>query len=149
MTEVLARAIPNGNAGAELTATKAPNEDIGAFLAVFAALMLDTILSFEETVGRITDMVMANGQAERELIVTLQSFDRLQQEFTALGDALSRYAQIANDGSSSSDERMQLGREVIAAITVADLKDRLMRRLRDETDELRTAPTGEEEEEVF
>src|ERR1700758_1978091 len=119
MTEALARAIPDGSGGAEPSASRPANEDIGAFLAVFAALMLDTILSFEETVGRITDMVMANGQAERELIVTLQSFDRLQQEFTALGDALSRYAQVANDRSASSEERTRLGREVIAAITVA------------------------------
>jgi hypothetical protein len=94
--------------------------DVGAFLAVFAALLLDNVLRLEETVGRVTDLVMGLGRPDREMIVTLQSFDRLKQEFEALG----------------GEERAQLEQNVIAAITVADLKDRLLRRLQDDLPEV-------------
>ena len=106
--------------------------DVGAFLSVFAALLLDNVLRFEETVGRVTDLVMGRGRPDRELIVTLQSFDRLKQEFEALGDALTRYAGSTNALPLGSEERAQRGRDVIAAITVADLKDRLLSRLQDD-----------------
>lgn len=113
--------------------------DVGAFLAVFAALLLDNVLRLDETVGRVTGFVMAS-KPDRELIVTLQSFDRLKQEFEALGDALTRYAQSTNATPLSGDERSQLGHSVIAGITVADLKDRLLRRLRDDLPDM-IAPT--------
>ena len=103
--------------------------DVGAFLSVFAALLLDNVLRFEETASRVTNLVMGSGRPDRELIVTLQSFDRLKQEFEALGDALTRYAESTNDLPHAGEERAQLGRDVIAAITVHDLKDRLLRRL--------------------
>jgi len=110
--------------------------DVGAFLAVFAALLLDNVLRLEETVGRVTDLVMGNGRPDREMIVTLQSFDRLKQEFEALGDALTRYAEATNATPLGGEERAQLEQTVIAAITVADLKDRLLRRLQDELPEV-------------
>ena len=106
--------------------------DVGAFLSVFAALLLDNVLRFEETAGRVTDLVMSNGRPDRELIVTLQTFDRLKQEFEALGDALARYAESTNALPPVGEERAQLGQDVIAAITVADLRDRLARRLQDD-----------------
>jgi hypothetical protein len=98
-------------------------DNVGAFLAVFAALLLDNVLRLEETVGRVTDLIMSSGRPDRELVVTLQSFDRLKQEFEALGDALTRYAESTNAVPSAGEERIQLGQEVISAITVADLKD--------------------------
>jgi hypothetical protein len=106
--------------------------DVGAFLSVFAALLLDNVLRFEETAGRVTDLVMSNGRPDRELIVTLQTFDRLKQEFEALGDALARYAESTNTLPLAGEERARLGQDVIAAITVADLRDRLARRLQDD-----------------
>jgi hypothetical protein len=110
-------------------------DDVGAFLAVFAALLLDNALSLDETVSRVTDLVMASGKPSRDLIVALQSFDRLKQEFEALGEALTRYAEATSSTPAGGDERTQLGRSVISAITVADLKERLLRRFRDETTE--------------
>jgi hypothetical protein len=110
--------------------------DVGAFLAVFAALLLDNVLRLEETVGRVTDLVMGLGRPDREMIVTLQSFDRLKQEFEALGDALTRYAEAMNATPLGGEERAQLEQNVIAAITVADLKDRLLRRLQDDLPEV-------------
>jgi len=107
-------------------------DDVGAFLAVFAALLLDNVLRLEETVGRVTDLIMSSGRPDRELVVTLQSFDRLKQEFEALGDALTRYAESTHAVPVAGEERIQLGEEVIGAITVADLKDRLLFRLKEQ-----------------
>jgi hypothetical protein len=107
-------------------------DNVGAFLAVFAALLLDNVLRREETVSRVTDLIMSSGRPDRELVVTLQSFDRLKQEFEALGDALTRYAESTNAVPVAGEERIQLGEEVIGAITVADLKDRLLFRLKEQ-----------------
>jgi hypothetical protein len=117
--------------------------DVGAFLAVFAALLLDNVLRLDETVGQVTDLVMGSGKPDRELIVTLQSFDRLKQEFEALGDALTRYAEATNATPLGGEQRAQLEQNVIAAITVADLKDRLVRRLQDELPEIVAPPISE------
>ena len=111
-------------------------DNVGAFLAVFAALLLDNVLRLEETVGRVTDLIMSSGRPDRELVVTLQSFDRLKQEFEALGDALTRYAESTNAIPPDGEERVQLGQEVISAITVADLKDRLLFRLKEQLPDL-------------
>jgi hypothetical protein len=111
-------------------------DNVGAFLAVFAALLLDNVLRLEETVGRVTDLIMSSGRPDRELVVTLQSFDRLKQEFEALGDALTRYAESTNASPPDGEERVQLGQEVISAITVADLKDRLLFRLKEQLPDL-------------
>lgn len=110
--------------------------DVGAFLAVFAALLLDNVLRLEETVGRVTDLVMGIGRPDREMIVTLQSFDRLKQEFEALGDALTRYAEATNVTPLGGEERARIEQNVIATITIADLKDRLLRRLQDDLPEI-------------
>jgi hypothetical protein len=115
-------------------------DNVGAFLAVFAALLLDNVLRLEETVGRVTDLVMSSGRPDRELVVTLQSFDRLKQEFEALGDALTRYAESTNAIPADGEERIQLGQEVISAITVADLKDRLLYRLKEQLPDLANMP---------
>jgi hypothetical protein len=108
------------------------SHDVGSFLAVFAALLLDNVLRLDETVGRVTDMVIASGRPDKELIVTLQDFDRLKQEFEALGDALTRYAETTNSVPSVGEERALLGQEVIAAITLAELKSKLLSRLQEE-----------------
>ena len=109
----------------------ASENDVGAFLAVFAALLLDNVLRLDETFGRVTDFVMSH-KPDRETIVTLQNFDRLKQEFEALGDALTRYAQACNAAPTGGVGRSQLEQHVIAGITVADLKDRLLSRLQDD-----------------
>ncbi|MDP2298750.1 MAG: hypothetical protein Q8M24_25205 [Pseudolabrys sp.] len=95
---------------------------------MFAALLLDNVLRLDETVGTVTDYVMAT-KPSRDLVVTLQAFDRLKQEFEALGDALTRYAEAHNAEPLSADQRSQLEQKVIAGITVHDLKERLLSRL--------------------
>ncbi len=119
-----------------MTVEVSANEnDVGAFLAVFAALLLDNVLRLDETVGQVTDFVMRK-KPDRETIVTLQSFDRLKQEFEALGDALARYAQATNSTPQSGEERSRLEQSVIAGITVADLKSRLLSKLQDDLPEM-------------
>ena len=125
-------------------AVEESENDVGAFLAVFAALLLDNVLRLDETFGRVTDFVMAN-KPDRETVVTLQSFDRLKQEFEALGDALTRYAQAINEAPMSEEERSQLGHNVIAGITVADLKDRLLDRLQDDLTEMESPTISPEQ----
>ncbi|MCF8476574.1 MAG: hypothetical protein K9G60_06065 [Pseudolabrys sp.] len=90
--------------------------------------MLDNVLRLDDTFGDVTGFVMRS-KPSRETIVTLQNFDRLKQEFEALGDALTRYAQAINAAPLSDEEHSQLEQNVIAGITVADLKDRLLSRL--------------------
>jgi len=103
--------------------------DVTAFLTVFAALLLDNVLNLDEAVGQVTDLVMSSGKPDRALVVALQSFDRLKQEFEALGDALTRYAEATTAGPLGDKEHAQVKQSVISAITVADLKDRMLRRL--------------------
>ena len=107
------------------------SHDVGAFLSVLAALLLDNALRLEEIAGRVTELVMSTGRPDREMVVTLQSFDRLKQEFEALGDALARYAESTNALPVAGEERVDLGHRVIGAITLADLKGRLLSRLQD------------------
>jgi hypothetical protein len=104
-------------------------DDVGAFLSVFAALLLDNVLHLDDVSGRVTNLVMNAGRPDRDLIVALQAFDRLKQEFEALGDALTRYAKSINAAPLVGEERAQLGRDVVLKITIADLKDRLLRGL--------------------
>lgn len=125
-------------------AVEESTNDVGAFLAVFAALLLDNVLRLDETFGQVTDFVMAN-KPNRETIVTLQSFDRLKQEFEGLGDALTRYAEAINATPMSGAERSQLEQSVISGITVADLKNRLLSRLQDDLSDM-TLPTISPEE---
>jgi len=104
--------------------------DIAALLGVLATLFLDNVRELEDTVARVTDLVTRDGRPDRELIVTLQSFDRLKQEFEALSGALARYADSTNMLPAAGDgPREPFGRDVIHDITLADLKERFLDRL--------------------
>jgi hypothetical protein len=124
---------------------EASENSFGAFVAVFAALLLDNVVRLEETVGRVTDLVMSSGRPDKDLVVTLQSFDRLKQEFEALGDALTRYAEATHATPMGGVERAQLEQNVIAEITITDLKERLLRRLQDDLPETAAPPLSEAE----
>lgn len=112
----------------------APADDMGAFLAAVAILQRETVSRFEETVCRLTSLAtMGAGRSDRDLIMTLQDFDRLQQEFAALGDVLARFG-IAMDGLTTNGEVSErLDRDVIAGISINDLKERLLRHYRSDT----------------
>ena len=132
MTASLAVVAANG--GDEVAETlSVPGDDMRAFFAAVATLQRETVLRFEETVGRLTGLAMIGaGRNDRDLIMTLQDFDRLQQEFAALGDMLARFGTAVDGLFSSRDVSNRLDRDVIAGISISDLKERLLRHYRSE-----------------
>ncbi|MGZ3410421.1 MAG: hypothetical protein ACXWJW_01230 [Xanthobacteraceae bacterium] len=113
----------NENANA---AVAKPGSDMSAFLGTLAALLRETIARFEQTTGRVSDMVIAHtGRADPDLVVALQDFDRLQQEFSALGEVLSRMQVTTNGPWPSSVPPADLEHELLKTVTIADLKLRL------------------------
>lgn len=105
--------------------------DLDAFLPALAALLRETVSRFEYTSGRVSDLVIQQReQASLELIVALQDFDRLQQEFSALADALFRYLAAANTSASATPQYPGAGHDVINGILLDDMKRRLLRRLK-------------------
>jgi len=73
-------------------------QKFGSVLLAISDVMIDTIGHFEEIFARITQIVLTKEKsANQELIVELQGFDRLQQEFTAFSNAFARCAAAGND----------------------------------------------------
>lgn len=98
------------------------SDEIKTFLAAIATVLRETVVGFETTVARITEITVTRpGRADRELVVALQDFDRLQQEFANLSEVIARLS-IWSDESASSDSA---GNHAIAGISIAELKDRL------------------------
>jgi hypothetical protein len=126
-------------------ATAASRNDIGAFFAAVAALQRETVLRFEGTVGRLTDLAMSGANSsDRDLIMTLQDFDRLQQEFAALGEMMARFGTIMGNFLSNHNLSDHLDRHVIADISIGDLKERLLRHYRGEPDSFDSATVLDE-----
>jgi hypothetical protein len=122
--------------------------EVAALLGVLATLFLDNVRELEDTVSRVTDLVMRDGKPDRELIMTLQSFDRLKQEFEALSGALARYAESTQTlVPTSSDERRQpFGHDVIHEIALSDLKGRFFDRLENGSGAVLQPPEPSEDE---
>jgi hypothetical protein len=107
-----------------------------ALLPALAGLLRETVSRFEDTAGRVSDLVIRQReQANLDLIVALQDFDRLHQEFSALGDALFRYiAAVSPVITSSRTIQDDIARhEVVSGILLEDVKQRLLRRLKHDT----------------
>lgn len=103
--------------------------DLNAFLPALAGLLRETVSRFEDTAGRVSDLVIQQReQASLDLIVALQDFDRLTQEFSALGDALLRYIAATNPATVPDADSLT-ERDVIGGILLEDMKQRLLRRL--------------------
>lgn len=123
----------------------APSEELKTFLAAIAVVLRETVAGFEETVTRITDItVHRQGQADRELVVALQDFDRLQQEFATLSEVLTKLSAISGAVPTAHDTVHDTDHEVLAVISVADLKDRLSRHLRSLMLDLSASKVSEE-----
>ncbi|HWV43237.1 hypothetical protein [Pseudorhodoplanes sp.] len=132
MSAIAPRQIVESDAGE--AAASAPDDalsEVAALLGVLATLFLDNVRELEDTVARVTNLVLRDGKPDRELIVTLQSFDRLKQEFEALSGALARYAESTHTLSPRAkvDARGPFGRDVIDEISLSDLKERFLGRL--------------------
>jgi hypothetical protein len=126
------------------------SDELKTFVGAVAAALRETVLGFEETVTRVTEITaMRPGGADRDLVVALQNFDRLQQEFATLGDVLAKLSgasgkhyTLGQDGESHSDY------DVLASVSLAGLKQRLSGHLRSLKFDV-SMPDGGEDEEIF
>jgi hypothetical protein len=122
----------NGIDVESLDTTNDSTPELSALLEALSTVLRDTIGRFEEISGRVTENVMTRGYAaDDHLIVALQDFDRLQQEFAALGDVISHCATASSAEGNAG--HAAFGYEAIAVITLADLRDRLLNCLRSHT----------------
>jgi hypothetical protein len=104
--------------------------EIGTFLIATADVLRETISRFEKTTARITENVMTRpSQADRNLIVTLQDFDRLQQEFLMLAEVLTQAAGKSSKSWLRAEGGGHPAEDAVAGISVADVKERLLRQL--------------------
>jgi hypothetical protein len=107
-------------------------DEFSSFLAATATVLRETVTRFERTTARITERVRVQpGQMDRDLIVTLQDFDRLQQEFAMFVQVLMHAAGKTGESWLRQDGGSHPAEDTIAAVSVADLKDRLKRHLDD------------------
>lgn len=121
------------------------SDDFKTFVAAIAVVLRETVAGFEDTVARVTDItVHRQGQADRELVVALQDFDRLQQEFATLSEVLTKLSAISGAAPTAHDTVHDTDHEVLAVISVADLKDRLARHLRSLMLDLSASKVSEE-----
>jgi hypothetical protein len=120
-------------AGDEAALAPAPGGggyDMGALLGALSTVLRDTLDRFESVSGQVSETVLTRGEsADSELVVMLQDFDRLQQEFSAMVDVLS-YCASASETVGPDTGHFTLGPEAIALIKLTDLKDRLHDRIR-------------------
>ena len=125
----------------ERTSPRSPDE-IQTFLAAISTVLHETVATFELTVSRITEIAMSRqGRADRELVVALQDFDRLQQEFATLGQILGKMSIKVEPGHPEAKH----GHEAIANVSLADLKDRLAHHLMLLTSEIPDVPPDDVE----
>jgi hypothetical protein len=120
-------------------------DEIGIFLVATATVLRETVMKFESTTARVTEKVLTgSAQADRELIVTLQDFDRLNQEFVTLAEVLIQAAAKPRSSWLRAEGGSHPAEDAVAAVSVADLKERLLRQLGMSSIDLAVAPAGEE-----
>lgn len=126
------------------------NDDIKVFLVAIAATLRETVVGFEETVTRITEITaMRPGGADRDLVVALQNFDRLQQEFVTFGEVLTRLSSLpAVDASSDKTGLQATSYDMLEGISLAGLKERLSGHLRNLKFDV-PMPEGGDDEVIF
>ena len=97
-------------------------------LAAVASILRDSTGRFEETSDRIAQLVVARETGSGvDIIVALQEFDRLRQDFDAIESILSGCAKVIEHPAAR--ETAHPFREVVDEIPVVEFKTRLGRRL--------------------
>lgn len=127
-------------------APRPSGEDIKTFVAAIAVALRESVAGFEEAVSRVTEITtMRPGRADRDLVVALQDFDRLQQEFATLGDVLAR---ISSGATATVPEQNAgtAGHPLLDGILMAGLKARLSFHLRSLTAEASLSDGSDEAE---
>jgi hypothetical protein len=124
----LDRSSKEGEQGASALAEV--GDDLAAFLGTLAAMLRETISKFEQTSSKVTDLIVTKpGQTDRQLVVALQDFDRLNQEFAAICDALARTGTSMTGTWTTSDGGDHPKHKVLGAISIAELRDRMLNHL--------------------
>ena len=108
-----------------------PADDLAAFLGTLAAMLRETTTKFEQTASKVTELIVTQpGQTDRELVVALQDFDRLNQEFAAICEALIRTGSSMTGTWTMNEGDDHPGHKVIGAISIAELRDRMLTHLK-------------------
>ena len=136
-----------GDAGQD-TGSAPSDLPLPTVLAALASILRDSTGRFEETSDRITQLVVARESGSGvDIIVALQEFDRLRQDFEAIEGILSGCAQVIERAAGSENSHPL--RDVIAEIPVVDFKNRLARRLAWVAQGIDGADTAFVEEAIF
>jgi hypothetical protein len=112
-------------AGEETKSVHRKHGEIDDLLAAIAISFRESITCLEDTVAKITDLVIKQFGSDRDLVMALQNFDRLQQEFSTLGEVVALVSTArsrASDNETGVDEFCNL---VIESISIAELKERI------------------------
>jgi hypothetical protein len=117
-------------------------------LAALASILRDSTGRFEATSDRITQLVVARETGNGvDIIVALQEFDRLRQDFDAIESILAGCAKAI--GRPEGSEPGHPLRDAIAEVPVVDFKTRLARRLAWVAQDASTSDTPFVEEAIF
>jgi hypothetical protein len=105
--------------------------EVHVFLSALSTVLQETVVGFEQSVAKITDIVVTGPEKENlELVVALQAFDRLQQEFMSLSETLARIAATSSGSWADGAEDDHPSHEAIASIPMSELKARLQSHLK-------------------
>jgi len=116
--------------------------DLSALLAALSSVLAETLRRFEDLSGRVTDGILKRGQAiDHDLIIALQDFDRLQQEFAAIADVMTYCASVPPDAEIGA-----FPQQALARVNLADVKIRLRDHLRTRQGEGLAAPIDDAEQ---
>lgn len=126
---------------------RSADDDTRTFIAAIAVALRESVAGFEETVSRVTEITaMRTGRADRDLVVALQDFDRLQQEFATLGDILGRISGAPGITGAAPAHVNATGHPLLDGIAMAALKARLSFHLRSLTADPADSDTSDEAE---
>jgi phosphoglycerate-specific signal transduction histidine kinase len=125
-----------------------PDPPLPKVLATLASILRDSTGRFEETSDRIAQLVVARETGSGvDIIVALQEFDRLRQDFEAIEGILAGCAEAIERAAANQTVRPL--REVIGEIPVVDFKTRFARRLAWVSQEIESPDTAFVEEAIF
>jgi hypothetical protein len=90
----------------------------------------ETILRLERTTARVTELTaLRTARPDRDLVVALQDFDRLQQEFVSFADTFASAAAKSPESWQQSNEDGHPAGDAVGKIPLTDLKARILRQL--------------------
>jgi hypothetical protein len=120
--------------------------EIATFLVATAMVLRETVMRFEKTTNRITEKMLtrAADNIDRDLVMTIQDFDRLHQEFATLAEVLIQAAAKSGKSWLREEGGLHPAADALATVSVADLKERLMQRLGTSILDLTGDPGAEE-----